>query len=772
MKKIISLFVYLSLNISFAQENIYWKLKVNANQNELIKLQLLGINLDHGSHKAGVFIIHYFSTQEKNILDQNDFHYEILIEDVSGQYLKNRHLVSKTQSPCESLVSSYDMPVNFSLGSMGGYFTYEEILAHVDQMQSLFPELISIKTPLSEDLTHDGNPIYWIEITNPTHLETTDKPQVLYTALHHSREPGSVSQLIFYMYYLLENYGTDEQITALVDHARLFFIPIANPDGYLYNEYTHPTGGGMWRKNRRENEDLSMGVDLNRNYSFHWGEDDLGSSPNPASEIYRGPEPCSEPEIQMIRDFCLEKDIQLAMNYHAYGKLFIYPWGYISPSPTPDSLSFICVGQELTQQNNYLFGTPTETVGYSANGDANDWMYGDQIEKNKILSITPEVGTAFWENTDLIVPTCKENLFANIGFVSMLFPYAETRSNLSIASSYIPDSVVVYTKNIGLEAGGFLVSIETESPIINIITGPTETLWLNHLEQDTMVFYLDINENYPSSGIVSLKIHSQNGMYSKSKEISFTYGETYTAFIEEGNSMNQWSSEGWGVDFTNFYSPEGSITDSPTGYYESNQTSTIELTESVNLQGQTNAALTFFTKWDIESGWDFAQVNISIDDGFTWTPLCGKHTKQGNQYQDYGQPIYDGSQNEWIAEYIDLNPYLGEEIKLQFRIVTDGAIEGDGFYFDDLQISSTFALELVESKNLFNLYPNPSEGELNFNFSNKSSGLIKIYSVLGKKIYQAEVENKKNMRIDVSGLTRGVYLIKFNNMNKIWMKND
>ncbi len=98
MKKIISLLVYLSLNVSFAQENIYWKLKVNVDQSELIKLQQLGVNLDHGTHKFGVFIIHDFSTQEKKILDQNDFHYEVLIEDVSGQYLKNRHLVSKKKN--------------------------------------------------------------------------------------------------------------------------------------------------------------------------------------------------------------------------------------------------------------------------------------------------------------------------------------------------------------------------------------------------------------------------------------------------------------------------------------------------------------------------------------------------------------------------------------------------------------------------------------------------------------------------------------------------
>lgn len=771
-KKKITLIILLLLNTAFAQENIYWKLKVYTNNNGLIKLQQLGINLDHGLRKQGVFLIHDFSTDEKILLDQNEIKYDILIEDITGHYIKNRHLISKKPFSCESQVPNYEIPAHFNLGSMGGYFTYEEIWEHIDQMNNLYPQLISIKSPLSENLTHDGHPIYWVEITNSNYQEAINKPQVLYTALHHAREPGSVSQLIFYMYYLLENYGNNEQITTLVNQSRLFFIPVVNPDGYLYNQISHPSGGGMWRKNRRQNEDQSIGVDLNRNYSFHWGEDNLGSSPTPASEIYRGTEASSEPEIQMIENFCLEKDIQLAMNYHAYGNLLIYPWGYIAPSNTPDSLSFIWAGKELTQQNNYLFGTPIETVGYSANGDANDWMYGEQLEKNKILSITPEVGTSFWENTDLIIPTCKESLFTNIAFASMVFPYVETTSNLSPTYSFIPDSIIVYFKNISLNPGNFNISLETESAAINILTESSETTWLNHLEQDSLVFYFDIAENNPLSGVVNLKIHSHNGMYSKTKDISFIYGENYTAFIEEGNSMDLWFSDDWGVDFINFFSPNGSITDSPSGNYNSNETTTIELFEPVSLLGQNGASLKFFAKWDIEFGWDYAQLNISTDNGFTWTPLCGKYTKEGNQYQDFGQPIYDGTQNDWVEEYIDISAYDNQEIKLQFRLVSDGATQGDGFYFDNLRISSNHSLGLTESKNYLKLHPNPSKGELKLNFSRNSSGLLKIFSIQGKEIYQTMVKNKKYIQIDSSLIPNGAYIIKFKNMKEIWIKNE
>jgi murein tripeptide amidase MpaA len=93
---------------------------------------------------------------------------------------------------------------------------------------------------------------------------------------------------MYYMWYLLENYGTDPEATYLVDNREMYFVPCFNPDGYEYNRQTDPNGGGMWRKNRRNNGG-SYGVDLNRNFGYMWGYDDLGSSPIPSSETYRGP---------------------------------------------------------------------------------------------------------------------------------------------------------------------------------------------------------------------------------------------------------------------------------------------------------------------------------------------------------------------------------------------------------------------------------------------------------------------------------------------------
>lgn len=91
------------------------------------------------------------------------------------------------------------------------------------------------------------------------------------------------------------------------------------------------------RKNRNEYANQSecepalIGVDLNRNYPYMFGNDDDGSSNDPCSEDYRGPEPFSEPETRNIRDF-LERwpNIKIAVNLHAYGNLFIIPFNFDS----------------------------------------------------------------------------------------------------------------------------------------------------------------------------------------------------------------------------------------------------------------------------------------------------------------------------------------------------------------------------------------------------------------------------------------------------------
>jgi len=285
-------FVWLAF-IVFSQEERYDKVIVYANSDDLIRLSEMGVPVDHGKVKQETYIISDFSATQINKIQQSGLRFEVLMEDVGAYYrarLRNNHAHTgaytlgdphlrsfRGGNACGSGATSsinYSTPINFSLGSMGGYLTYQEYLDNIDSMVAKYPNLITSKAPIDsagiDFQTHEGNPIYWMRISDNPNTDETE-PELMYSAIHHAREPASLSQLVFYMWYLLENYGINDEVTYLLDNVEMYFVPLINPDGYIYNEQIQPNGGGLWRKNRRNNGGGEYGVDLNRNYSYQYG---------------------------------------------------------------------------------------------------------------------------------------------------------------------------------------------------------------------------------------------------------------------------------------------------------------------------------------------------------------------------------------------------------------------------------------------------------------------------------------------------------------------
>lgn len=142
---------------------------------------------------------------------------------------------------------------------------------------------------------------------------------------------------------------------------------------------------------------------------------------------------------------------------------------------------------------------------------------------------------------------------------------------------------------------------------------------------------------------------------------------------------------GWGVSTSQFVTATGSITDSPVGQYQNNANKSITTTNFIDLSNALAATLSFNSKWDIEKGYDYVEVMVSTN-GTIFTPLCGKYTVEGSDNQVSGSPLYDGRQTTWVKENIDLSGYLGMNIKLRFKLVSDGFATGDGFYIDELTV--------------------------------------------------------------------------------------
>ena len=143
----------------------------------------------------------------------------------------------------------------------------------------------------------------------------------------------------------------DPVVTDLVNTRELWFVLVANPDGYQYTFDSER----LWRKNLRDNNGDSQitigdGVDLNRNFDEHWNYDEEGSSTPTSSDTYRGSGPASEPETKAMQGLLDRLHFKFMVNYHSYGQLLLYSFGWQVQTPSADAPSFLpCQGQRPTR---------------------------------------------------------------------------------------------------------------------------------------------------------------------------------------------------------------------------------------------------------------------------------------------------------------------------------------------------------------------------------------------------------------------------------------
>jgi hypothetical protein len=220
----------------------------------------------------------------------------------------------------------------------------------------------------------EGRPIVAAKVG--TAAATPDRANVLFLGAHHAREWISAEMAL----RLLETFTNNPPGAGLVARRDIWVIPVVNPDGYRFSfDSTR-----LWRKNRRLNGDGTFGVDLNRNYPGFWGRDDLGSNPGPATETYRGPAPASEPEVQAVIAFHERHPPAVAVSYHSFSNLVLYPYGHASGALPPDAARFAAAaGTPLDPAvRDALPGTarPAYHPGpawqlYPTNGEYTEWAY-------------------------------------------------------------------------------------------------------------------------------------------------------------------------------------------------------------------------------------------------------------------------------------------------------------------------------------------------------------------------------------------------------------
>jgi len=275
-----------------------------------------------------------------------------------------------------------------------------------------------------------------------------------------------------------------------------------------------------------------------------------------------------------------------------------------------------------------------------------------------------------------------------------------------------------------------------------------------------------------------------NGNFMSADTVTIIIGFPVMIFADTTNDPNElWTitatppNPKWDSTTAAYHSAPTSFTDSKDGNYSNNATVTMTLTDllDLTLTGYTNQnpRLIFWTKFDIERNFDYGQVEVSTNNGNTWTPLEGLYTEPGvAPIQPVGEPVYDDVIDNWVREDISLADYLSDQFKIRFQLNTDAVIPKDGWYIDDIEIfvytitSVQESDEIVLSYALEQNYPNPFNPStmIKYSIPELSYVTIKVYDVLGRKVTTLVNEEKPagNYEIDYneSRLASGIYFYR------------
>jgi len=182
-------------------------------------------------------------------------------------------------------------------------------------------KMVDLTTMYNVNTTFEGRHLYAVKISDNVEQDE-DEPTFLMVSCHHCREIVTPVIALYSIDQIMTDYGSDPQITELVDEYEIWISPVWNPDGY---EYVFNVNN-MWRKNRRYFPEYgSYGVDLNRNYPFGWYGGCSGST-DPNSDTYKGQTPASEAEMQTMIAFSNDQHFTKVIDYHSYGREVL--WGY------------------------------------------------------------------------------------------------------------------------------------------------------------------------------------------------------------------------------------------------------------------------------------------------------------------------------------------------------------------------------------------------------------------------------------------------------------
>lgn len=180
------------------------------------------------------------------------------------------------------------------------YPTYDAYVSLMYDFQAMYPSLCQIETITT---LPSGRKILVAKISDNVSTDEAES-EFLYTSSIHGDETTGYVLMLQLIEYLLQNYGTDQEATDLVNNMEIYINPLANPDGTYYGGNSSVSGARRYNIN---------GVDLNRNYP------DPEDGDHPDGNAW-------QPETVAFMNFAGQHDFVMAANFHGGIEVANYPW--------------------------------------------------------------------------------------------------------------------------------------------------------------------------------------------------------------------------------------------------------------------------------------------------------------------------------------------------------------------------------------------------------------------------------------------------------------
>jgi len=249
----------------------------------------------------------YFSFEYKNKNHLNAISNIVSIDHKTNEEIAYAYANRKEFTEFLKLKINYkiikEKPLNFLYKSKNNwdyYPTYQEYVDMMNNFSILFPEIC--KT-YSLGTLPSGREILIVQISDNVG-EKENEPSFLYTSSMHGNELAGYVLSLRLIDHLLNNYGTNQRLTELIDGIDIWINPLANPDGAY-------AGGNqdVWSATRYN----ANWVDLNRNYP------DPEDGPHPDGNVY-------QPETNIFLGLADTVNFTISANMHGGVEVCNYPW--------------------------------------------------------------------------------------------------------------------------------------------------------------------------------------------------------------------------------------------------------------------------------------------------------------------------------------------------------------------------------------------------------------------------------------------------------------